>query len=818
VKSFSSRLLLLATSALSLASVSPALAQDASDDSEIVVTARRTEERLQDVPISITVLNQEQLSDRNVVSSTDLATYTPSLAISSRYGVDKATFGIRGFSQDQATSATVGVYFADVVAVRGGGPTSAGDGVGPGNFFDLQNVQILKGPQGTLFGRNTTGGAILLVPQRPESEFGGYYEMSLGNYDMHREQAVLNVPVADNLAFRFGVDHQQRDGYLENHSGIGPSDFGDVNYTAVRLSALWDVTPNLENYTVYSWSDSSTNGTLPRLTHCDTAPPLVNPVAQILAPQACLQMARQDARGDGWWDVENSNPDAHSDLRSWQLINTTTWDVSDSLSVKWISGYGEFRESSSVNIDGDNLIFPAQFVLFASPRGGDNTAQGTLVQELQFQGQSFGDRLSWQAGLYYEHSEGLDPNETIAETMLTCTDRDNLQCTPLAVDFGPPFGIVTLGSMSRSISENEFETKAIYAQGSYDITDQLTLSAGIRYTWDTVDGYNENLRYIFPPAGNPPGPVDISCNNTGVFGLPDVQPQVLDSSECRLLFHEESNEPTWTIDLEYSPTDDLMLYGKYSRGYRQGSILAANPGFETWGPEQVDTYEIGAKTSFDGPVSGFLNIAAFYNDFTDMQIQASALGIPGSGFSGGSIILNAGAATIYGVEIDSSLRLLENLRADLGYAYLNTELEELDIPALFFPYASITPTANVGGPLAFSPENRFTGALTYTLPLDPGLGDVSVGVTYVWTDEQQTNAASPFGMVDATELINLNVNWDSIGGGPLDFSFFVTNLTEEEFVIHTTASYNSAGFEGAYVNEPRMIGARLRARFGAEAN
>src|SRR5262249_29593889 len=133
---------------------------------EIVVTARRTEERLQDVPISIAVFNQEQLANRNVTNAVDLATYTPSLSVNNNYGNENASFAIRGFVQDAGTPPSVGTYFGDVVAPRGPTQgTAAGDGLGPGSFFDLQNVQILKGPQGTLFGRNTTGGAIVLVPQ-----------------------------------------------------------------------------------------------------------------------------------------------------------------------------------------------------------------------------------------------------------------------------------------------------------------------------------------------------------------------------------------------------------------------------------------------------------------------------------------------------------------------------------------------------------------------------------------------------------------------------------------------------------------------------
>src|SRR5262249_33091653 len=126
--------------------------------------------------------------------------------------------------------------------------------------FDLQNVQVLKGPQGTLFGRNTTGGAVLLVPQKPTSEFGGYAEGSFGNFGMKRGQGVVNFPVNDNLRIRLGVDHHSRDGDLINTTGVGPRDFADINYTAVRASIVADLTPDLENYTIASYTNSDRNG------------------------------------------------------------------------------------------------------------------------------------------------------------------------------------------------------------------------------------------------------------------------------------------------------------------------------------------------------------------------------------------------------------------------------------------------------------------------------------------------------------------------------------------------------------------------------
>src|SRR5580700_1307913 len=202
------RSVLVASTALiaTFAAVRPVLAQTTGDSGtsleEIIVTARRTEERLQDVPISITVFTQEQLSKNNVTNAVDLANITPSLSVNNNFGNENASFAIRGFVQDAGTAPSVGTYFADVVAPRGPTEgTQAGDSLGPGSFFDLQNVQVLKGPQGTLFGRNTTGGAILLVPVKPTSKDEGYIEYSFGNYAMNRIQAVVNTPLSDTVRF-----------------------------------------------------------------------------------------------------------------------------------------------------------------------------------------------------------------------------------------------------------------------------------------------------------------------------------------------------------------------------------------------------------------------------------------------------------------------------------------------------------------------------------------------------------------------------------------------------------------------------------------
>ena len=176
---------------------------------EIIVTARRVEERLQDVPISIQVFNQEQLDRHDITNASDLAQYTPSLSANTNFGTDETTFAIRGFNQDGGSPPSVGVYFADVVSPRGNGNgIPIGDGVNHGDFFDLANVQVLKGPQGTLFGLNTTGGAILFVPQKPTSEFGGYGSSPMATTTC--TTGAINLPISDTVRFRLAVDQMYR--------------------------------------------------------------------------------------------------------------------------------------------------------------------------------------------------------------------------------------------------------------------------------------------------------------------------------------------------------------------------------------------------------------------------------------------------------------------------------------------------------------------------------------------------------------------------------------------------------------------------------
>ncbi|GIX30850.1 MAG: hypothetical protein KatS3mg124_1322 [Porticoccaceae bacterium] len=799
---------------------------------EIVVTARRVEESAQDVPISMTLYTQEDLHRRNISIPTDLGIYTPSLSVNERFGPEKASFSIRGFNQELSTAPTVGVYFAEVVGVRAQGGTTSGNTVGAGAFTDLENVQILKGPQGTLFGRNTDGGAVLLQPTKPTEELEGYLEGSVGNYDLERYLGVLNLPFSESFRMRFVADVHKRDGYMKNRSPQGP-DFNDRNYDYLRVSAVWQVTPELENYTLFHVSDSNTHGYGNRYVACNRA---LQPVAGrislngMIALAACEQIDRQAARGDGKLEVEIDSPGSSIRLDQWQFINHTTWEVSDRLTLKNIFSYGEFKEDSRFSLYGGDLSVPASvsFLDFGAPfpfpvtpgrefriieldgmPRAHNAAQQTWTEELQLQGNALGERLRYVAGFYLEFSEpnGFSSGRTARFTY--CDSPADLRC-----DFTT---IPLAGSISETHTKFDFENHGVFAQGSYDLTEQWTLTLGARYTFDKIKGYSESLHLAVPPLSA--GPLIATCRD--VFRFPN-RVVTGDRSVCGVTLKEKSNEPTWLVDLEYKPQDGFLGYLKYARGYRQGGMNFTNPGLEIWKPEEVDSYEIGAKWTFAGDrVSGQFNVAAFYNDYTDQQVFGAAVAdrTRYPGISGGAAILNAGESEISGVEVESVLLFPGDIRLSLSYAYLDTEIKKLDTSGIDLtgtPFLAVFPLAVEGDPLNLAPDHKLSANLSWRVPLAESLGELVVGATYTYVDEQlvDTNLPSPWDYIDSYDLLDLNLDWRGIAGSAFDLALFATNVTNEKYPVATGGGWSSFGIVDYLYGQPRMYGARLRYNFG----
>jgi iron complex outermembrane receptor protein len=853
------RCALLAGSAIGLAT--PALAQEqppenkvsqsqSAEASTIVVTARRVEERLQDVPISISVFNQEQLAQRNILNAQDLAANTPSLSANGNFGAENTTFAIRGFAQDIGTLPSVGVYFADVVTPRGGSNGQpSGDGLLPGQMFDLQNVQVLKGPQGTLFGRNTTGGAVLLVPQKPTHDNEGYVQMELGNYNMVRLQAVLNLAVSDTFRVRLGVDHQTRDGYIHNVSGIGPDRFSDVDYWGARLGVVGDLTPDLENYLLFTYNRSKTNGPVNKLVAADAGDPATNRAAPLFGILATDQLARQ---GTGFYNVMQTVIDPHQVIDQWQAINTTTWRSSDTLTIKNIISYSQYKQDTVAPLFGTDFVAPDPalaayhfpFAMTAAPPGLDTANQSTFTEELQFQGNAMDNRLSWTSGAYLEVSNPLRNVGSRSQFLASCTDNAvNFQCTdPMGQFINDglvqqgliPAGldIIHLGTINTTIGKTAFHDVGLYAQATYKFTDHLKLTGGFRYTWDkqTNTSFRTNtfLNYPVDGPGQLPTPFINVDPASGSFNIVTVNPRCTDPTavNCTKTLEQKSNAPTWLIDFDYTPTDDILLYAKYARGYRAGTIAPnISAPFNLVKPEKVDTFEAGLKTSFAGAVRGTFNLAGFYNDFSNQQLQVGFNARPGSGQSSTAAPVNVNKSEIWGFEADATITPFRGLDLSAGYTYLRTKIKEIpDFSTFNDPNFTFAAAFHVGDPEVLSPENKFSVSGTYTLPLDESIGRIAFNANYTWRDKMLVNytdranldaSVAAFSYLPSLGLLNLNLDWYSVGGSGVDLGAFVSNATNEHYYTFAAGLGDpQVGFETANLGEPRMYGARLKVHFG----
>jgi iron complex outermembrane receptor protein len=790
-------------------------ATSSNDLGDIIVTARRVEERLQDVPISIQVFNQQQISEHNITNSSELAQYTPSLATNPNFGTDETTFAIRGFNQDQGSPPSVAVYFADVVSPRGNGNgIPIGDGANHGDFFDLANVQVLKGPQGTLFGLNTTGGAVLFVPQKPTSEFGGYAELSYGNYDMHREEAALNLPLSDTIRFRLAVDQMDRSGYLNNDSGIGPARLENTNYVAARASLVIDLTPNLENYTIASFTRSDVNGGVQKLITCDPT--------SGFATFSCGQLAAE--QGEGFFTVQQDLGAPETLAYNYQLINTTTWHASDALTIKDIASYSQAMTRVNNPLFGTNFVLgpgipPLDFSTIQAAPGDWSSSEFTFTNELQAQGTVLDGRLTYQGGLYVEGSDPISAGGNQSPVFASCVNAEALECSdPVGIGTTALVGVpIHVGSVNYTVGEAWYRDFGVYEQSTYALTDQLKLTGGARFTYDQSKDTAQRITYQFPVT--PPFTQGPNSFCTDLSATPN---------NCYQTSTETSHAPTWMVDLEYKPVDDLLVYGKYSRGYRAGGVFANAPAnYRTFEPEKLDSFEVGEKATWGGPVRGTFNATAFYNNFRDQQLQASFDAAPGAAVSPTTGIINAGKSRIWGAEIETTITPVTGLTFAVDYTYLRTEITAIEPVVSTDPNYIVGANIPVGSPLEFSPENKFTASANYTLPLPTSIGKITGGVTFSHTDKQLANyvyigdaaniaeEGGNYSYLGQRNLTDVNASWNSIMGSTIDVSFFGTNITNLHYYAYIPGLGTPAvGFETAVLGEPRMFGVRARYRFG----
>ncbi|WP_170151767.1 TonB-dependent receptor [Sphingosinicella microcystinivorans] len=655
-----------------------AKAEDASG-AEIIVTARKREEDIQSVPASIQVLSGSDLQEFGKVTFEDLQFETPGLYMENYE--TRATITMRGIgTQVPGSGAAVAAHINGIYM-----PSTASS---LGWMFDVGQIEVLKGPQGTLYGRNATGGAININTRRPGNEFDFGAKLEYGSENTVRAYAGLDAPLGGDWAVRIAGTLTRADGRIIN---VATSKrIAGNEFTGVRLTLTGKAGPiDVDLFAQYT---NETGG-----------------VGELIA----LSSAGKPLYGwnKGYYD----NPSTPVGERDHYLVGLTlSGELGEGYSWRSVTGYTDYNEPRS-QLDVNPLPQPVQVVI-SLPQYAEQ-----LSQELQLAYE--GDKANWVfGGLYMDAKEG--------ETR--------------RVDIVP-----VVNGLLDSATDNTVKTFAVFGDLNYNLTDQLRANVGLRYNRDRV-------RNRF--AGS--GPADSQS-----FDLSSTQSQL-----------------TGRVGLDYTTAGGTMIYASASKGFQSGYnttgfAVDGTPQPATVKPETLYAYEVGVKSTLPDS-NGFLNVAGYYYDYRDMQVQVG--GIPllpdGSPDPAGVpfyTVLNAGKATIWGFEASlSNFRLSDNLRLDLSAGYLNTSFDEY----ITLDDTTAQPVDYSGNTLPRAPKFQGTAALTVD-KVEVGPGEASMRVEYQYRSKAFDKADNIF-ILQSTGLVNALVKYD-IGDWSLQAS--ARNLTNQRY-------------------------------------
>jgi iron complex outermembrane recepter protein len=685
----------------------------ATDDTlqEVIVTAERRAQNLQDVPISATVFTGEELTRRGVTDLGGIQLVAPSIVIN-QYN-RSAFVNIRGvgIAQSAPTSSPGVAYYINGQLI----PHEQFIGQ---SFYDIASIEVLRGPQGTLTGQNSTGGAIYVTTPEPRfGEYSGSLEQTVGNYSWLRTVGAVNLGFTDNLAVRVAAVYDQRDSFTDN-IGPSPSQPGDMANSSQRMQLSWRALDGrLDTNLFYEHFDWETdNNAVKRRGDTVSSDPFT---------------IQEDARSF----MTQEGQRASAELR---------YGLTDGMDIRFQASWqdGQTRDQT----DGDRTATaPPQpptanvgRVAFASTRFV------TWIYELNLLSTHEGP-VQWVAGAFY-----LDENVPV--TLL----RDNRNTT----DF--------VSSTSTIITEADNKSMSVFGQVNAFVTDQLELIGGLRYSED--EQYYNRIALPGPPL--PPG--------TDRVGPP-----------------AESDEVTGKAGANYHWSDDSMLYGTVSKGYKAGGVnlTLGTPNFE---PETNLVYELGVKTMMlDRHLR--LNSAVFYSDYKDIQLSSLYNGLP--------LTQNAASGEAWGAELE--------LLGRFGGFGFNAGVGWLD--ATFAEPASIVNTSTntqqivpAGASLVFSPEWTISAGVEYVFPV--GKGTLIPRLQWSHVDEQ---LATPFPsastIVPSRSLWDARLTWDS--GGMWMVEAFATNFADETYIASQIQNSTSAT-GGIIYGAPLQFGARVRLNFG----
>lgn len=757
---------------------------------EIVVTARRLTEDLETVPVAVDALSASALAERHVTTEQELQTAVPGLLSVASTSTNQLAFSIRGQALDaySYTSPTVLAYFNEF---QTGGSSAT-------TYFDLQSVQVLKGPQGTLFGRNTTGGAVLYTTTQPGKELQGYLDYTAGNFNEQKLEGAATIPLTQWASVRLAAEDEHRDGY--EHNLYLNADEASIDNRNFRGTVLLTPFVALENTTTVQYGRQggnsgglkivSANANCPPSPSCTAAElfPAGLPTggtypAKLASYNGLLNFIAMEGK-QSYWDVWNDSSNGH-DAQLKEVVNKTTYALSDALSIRNIAGYNQVDSRDRLDVDGS----PFQILPLGTAGGPDEQGVRYSTEqysdELQVAGTALGKRIQYLFGGYYgRDNEGND-------------SFGNLGCGSIAFPATPtnPEGCAVPGGFRFNFETDE-ESRALFGQTSYKVIDNLRATAGYRETWEAID-----FRYV--QDGGVPEDMHL------LTGVP--LPPIL-----------REREPSWTLGLDYQLTPQSLLYITQRGGFRVGGFNGGSteqtgsgaPQINSFKPEIARDIELGIK--YSGRQGGFpvrLNADIYEERVRDAQRVVYA-GVA-------SFTLNADKTQTDGFELDSLIDLTFWLQAGLEYAY--TDARFTDGSTHFTQVDTVTGAldnhAVILGPDGNTPRNAGSVYLRVSHELPNSLGQLVVRQDlYAQSQFYYTNFAAsinvpanglgpldPDTRISGYTLLNARVEWNHIASTKIHAAAYVRNMLNKQYEIGGLGLGAVAGLDAVVLGAPRMV-------------
>jgi iron complex outermembrane receptor protein len=748
-----------------------ALAQTADQPSdtveEIVVTARRYEENLQSTPVAVTTLTSQALEDAGASTVTDLAAVVPNLTISNTGsgsgGASNPQIYMRGIGQVDfliTTDPGVAIYIDGVYYARATG--SAFD------VLDLERVEVLRGPQGTLFGKNSIGGAVNLISRRPADELGGQIQVTAGEFNRGDVRASVDVPLGEELRSRFSGAWQNRDGYTDRI--LVGDDMGDQDQVGGRAHFEWTPTPGLAFDLILDGTRSRQHSANTALMAFDPSAGLAPLWVNLVAIPNGLTLPIVNASTP--FDSSGTGPNV-SDLDLWGASLSADWEIGDALTFRSISAYRSL--SAEFGRDGDNS--PTQYL------HTDNVVdQHQFSQEFQLLGGGPDSSLRWVLGAFYFDEWARDTNDVrLASGLWSALEGLPGPVIPLSPNPCPTLCLGGAGNPLNALFDLDFDiynriesrSYAVFGQGTYRFADRWSATVGLRYTEE------EKTYFLFHQRVN--------------SGVPIIPPTTVSA---------DYDDLSPRLGLEYQASDGMFFYASASRGFKAGGFNGrptTTSAVQSYDPESLWSYEVGAKFDSDDRRLR-LNLAGFFNQYDDIQLTSV------SADSTGNLILiteNAGQAEAWGLEAELTAVPIDGLYFTGALGYINAEYTELN------PGATVT----LDTEFMKTPEWTASAALSYSFPLPDNAGELALRGDWsyrskVYNDPGNTEAISQ----DALSLFNARLAWVD-PNERVEIALFGTNLTDERYLVAGISAADSFGTIEGNFGRPREWGVSLRYSF-----